>query len=99
SVVLNVVLAVTVVVLALHQSKRATGPSVGEVSPGEMTNDSSAFIDQPKPVLTEQPKLPRYPDNASAADRRRWLVDQLRAAGVPNNVLARMVQSDLEENW
>jgi len=91
SLVLNVVLAVTVVVLVLHKSERAPAPSAREVSPGKMTNET--------PVFTNQPKLPRYTDIASASDRRRWLIDQLRAAGVPNNVLARVVLSDLDEGW
>ncbi|MGA2279564.1 MAG: hypothetical protein ABSG80_04610 [Verrucomicrobiota bacterium] len=91
SLVLNVVLAVTVVVLVLHKSERAPAPSAREVSPGKMTNET--------PVFTNQPKLPRYTDIASASDRRRWLIDQLRAAGVPNNVLARVVLSDREEDW
>jgi len=91
SLVLNVVLAVTVVVLVLHKSERAPLSSAREVSPGKMTNET--------PVFTNQPKLPQYTNIASASDRRRWLVDQLRAMGVPNNELARVVLSDLEEGW
>ncbi len=91
SLVLNVVLAVTVVVLVLHKSERATAPSAREVSPEKMTNET--------PVFTDQPKSPQYTDIASASDRRRWLIDQLRAAGVPNNVLARVALSDLDEGW
>jgi hypothetical protein len=56
-----------------------------------MTNETPAF--------TSQPKLSQYTDIASASDRRRWIIDQLRAAGVPNNVLARVVLSDLDEAW
>jgi hypothetical protein len=97
SLVLNVILAVTVVVLVLHKSERAPAPSATEVSPGKMTNETP--MTNGTPVLTSQPKLARYTDIASASDRRRWLVDQLRAAGVPNNVLARVVLSDLEEHW
>jgi len=91
SLILNVVLAVTVVVLALHKSTRAPLSSARGDGPGKMTNET--------PVFTNQPKLPQYTNIASASDRRRWLVDQLRAAGVPNNVLARVVLSDLEEGW
>jgi hypothetical protein len=43
-----------------------------------------------------QPKLQRYTAGASASDRRQW-VAQLRAAGVPNKVLARVVLADGEE--
>jgi len=93
SLVLNVLLAVTVVVVVLHKSERAPAPSAREVSPRKMTNET--------PVFTSQPKLLqyKYTDIASASDRRRWLVDQLRAAGVPNNVVARVIQSDLDEDW
>ncbi len=91
SLVLNVVLAVTVVVLARHKSERAPAPSAREVGPGQMTNAAAVF--------TNQTKLARYTDMASASDRRRWIIDQLRAAGVPNNVLARVVLSDLEDGW
>jgi hypothetical protein len=96
SLVLNVVLAVTVVVLALHKSERAPAPSAREVRPERMTNET---MTNETPVFTKQPKLPQYTDIASASDRRRWLVDQLRAAGVPNNVLGRVALSDLDEGW
>jgi hypothetical protein len=91
SLVLNVALAVTVVLLVLRKSERAPSPSAPDVSPGITTNET--------PVLTSEPKLPQYTDIGSVSDRRRWLVDQLRAAGVPNNVLARVVLAELEEDW
>ena len=92
--VLNVVLTVTILVLILHKSERAIAPSSApaarEVSLRKATNEM--------PVIASQPQPLRYTDIASASDRRRWLVDQLRAAGVPNNVLARVVLSDFEES-
>jgi hypothetical protein len=96
SLVLNVVLAVTVVVLVLRKSERAPSehapaPSAREVDPVRMTSEA--------PAVANHPKSPQYSNIASASDRRRWLIDQLRAAGVPNNVLARVVLSDLEEAW
>jgi hypothetical protein len=91
SLVLNAVLAVTVVVLVLHKSERAPAPSARELSPGKLTKETPGF--------TNQPKLLQYTDIASASDRRRWIIDQLRAAGVPNKVLARVALSDLEEGW
>jgi hypothetical protein len=96
SLVLNVILAATVVVLVVRKSERTPAPSAGEVSPGnevgpgKITNDTPVFI--------RQPKLPRYTDVASASDRARW-IDQLRAAGVPNRILARVVQADFDEQW
>jgi hypothetical protein len=97
SLVLNVVLALTVVVLVLHKSERAPAPSAREVSPGSEV--SPGRMTSETPVFTNQPKLPRYTDIASPSDRRRWIVDELRAAGVPNKILARVVLSDLEEHW
>lgn len=89
---LNVVLAGAVVALAVHKSQPAPALSAGEFAAEKVTAETSQ-------VATSQPKSPQYAESASAPDRRRWLVDQLRAAGVPNNVLARVVQSDLEEQW
>jgi hypothetical protein len=92
SLVLNVILAVTVLVLIPRKSaERAPASSTPEVRPEKVTRET--------PVVVNQPKVPQYTDMASTSDRRRWLVDQLRAEGVPNNVLARVVLSDLEEGW
>lgn len=84
SFTMNVVLAVTAVVLFLHQPEPV--PAV----PVKMTN--------PAPVVAQVVSVhPQYPDSASASDQRRWLIDQLRAMGVPNNVLARVALEDLEK--
>lgn len=91
SLVLNVVLCGTLIVTVLHKSQPTLTPSTSQAAPEQATIET--------PVLASQPKLPQYADIAGPADRRRWLVDQLRAAGVPNNVVARVVQSDLEEQW
>jgi hypothetical protein len=91
SLVSNVVLAASVVALVLHKSQPAPILSASEVAPEKISNE--------KPVLPNQPQSPRYPESASVAGRRLWLVDQLRATGVPNNVLARVVLSDIEEQW
>lgn len=88
---LNLALAATVVALVLHKSQPAPAQSPAEVSPEKAANQTT--------IATGQSNTPQYTDIASAPDRRRWLVDQLRAAGVPNNVLARVVLSDLEEGW
>ena len=91
SLVLNAVLVAAIVLLVLHKSERKPPPSTHDIIPAKITNEM--------PVFTSQPKLPQYTNIASASDRRRWLVDQLRAMGVPNNVLARIVLSDLDEGW
>jgi hypothetical protein len=59
----------------------------------------SSIITNETPVFANEPKLPPYANIASATDRRRWLVDELRAAGVPNNVVARAILADLDESW
>ncbi|HXT10337.1 MAG TPA: hypothetical protein VN873_02155 [Candidatus Angelobacter sp.] len=91
SLLLNLILVIVVLVLVRHKSERAPATIVREVAPARITNEA--------PVITEQPKLPQYTDIASAPDRRRWLVDQLRAAGVPNDVVARVVMADLDDYW
>ncbi len=95
---LNFVLAGTVVALAVHKLTRSSAPSevrpeatANEVSQGEMSNEM--------PVSAEQPKLPRYGDFASATDRRRWLIDQLSAMGVSNDMLALVAREDFEVQW
>jgi hypothetical protein len=98
SLALNVVLAVTIVVLALHNLGRASAPS--EISPGKMTNEvNPAKMTNETPAFTEKSKLPRFADFASASDRRRWMVDRLRAMGVPNDVLALVARVDFEVQW
>ena len=91
SLVFNVVLTVTVVVLALPKLGRESAPSAVAVGPGKMTEGT--------PVFGKQPKLPRYADLKSAADQRRSIVDQLRAMGVPNDVLALVARVDFEVQW
>ncbi len=100
SLVLNVVLLVTVIVLLLGKSDRAPGPSVpeanlgNEMSPRKMTDETLAFSKEPT-----SPKSPQYPDTASVSEQRRWIIDQLRAAGVPSKVLARIALADIEAHW
>ena len=90
SVVLNVVLAITVVVLAVYKLNFASA----EVSPGKITKETRIFPKQPK-----APKVLQHPDIASAADRRRSIIDQLRAMGASNEVLALVARMDREVEW
>lgn len=94
---LNVVLAVTIVVLILRKPERAPAASGHEISPQTVTHETPPS--EETPGVTKQLKSPQYPDIGVPSDRRRWLVDQLRAAGVPNQILARVVLSDLEEDF
>jgi hypothetical protein len=91
SLALNVVLAVASVVLVLHKSKSVPAASALAVSP-----DRSEIE---KPTSTQESKMPLYSEAASPSSKRRWLIDQLRAMGVPNNVLARIVLADLDKQW
>jgi hypothetical protein len=87
----NLFLVVTLLVLVQHKSGRAPAPPVREAVAETITAKQH--------VVSDQPKSPQYSGVASETDRRRWLVDQLRAAGVPNNVVARMVLAELDEDW
>ena len=75
--------------LALQRSEPAPAVRAG------VTNEAPVET----PVFLHQPRLPKYPAVASASDQRRWLIDQLRAMGVPNDVLARVVLADLDKGW
>jgi hypothetical protein len=87
SFVLNVVLAVAAIVLARHRPELAPVASVKTVGEAPVA----------PPIFNMQ--APHYPETAAAADKRRWLVDQLRAMGVPNKILARVVWADLDKGW
>jgi len=50
-------------------------------------------------MLQKQQKTHPFPANASVADQRRWLVEEMRAAGLPNRTIARVIRSDLDESW
>jgi hypothetical protein len=93
SLVLNLALAVTVVALVLRRSERAPTPP----APLEkMMNETRTMNEMG--VAGHEPKLPQYTAVASALDRRRW-IEQLRAAGVPNRILARVAQAEFAEQW
>ena len=84
---LNVVLVVAAAALVLRRSE----PALAAVeAPVQTMNESRA--------LTRQAKSRQYSGLASASDKRRWMVDQLRAMGVPNKVLARVVLGDLQKH-
>lgn len=85
---MNVILAIAGIVLALYQPKPAPSPSIKPVAE-EPATATPVFL----------PQTPHYPETASTSDKRRWLVDQLRAMGVPNNILARVVWADLDKDW
>jgi hypothetical protein len=93
SVVLNVVLAGTVLLLALYKSERVAEPSARE---GQETNETATMNEVA--AVDREPTLPGQTERASESDRRGW-IEQLRRAGVPNRILARVVQADFAEEW
>jgi hypothetical protein len=87
SLVLNLVLIVTVVGLIRYPAEPAAAPAVAGLAAAQSAAMPSARSAE------------FYPEAAPARERRRWLVDELRAMGVPNNVLARIVLADLDWAW
>ena len=88
SFALNIILAVSALALALHKPKSAPTASTEA--------EATTISNEPHSIVRSQP---RFMEGASPADQRRWLIDQLRAMGVPNKILARIVQADLDANW
>jgi len=84
SLVGNAVLGVAALALLFYKTPSAPMPVV---------------IPAAESTTAEFSPLPKYTEAASPAFRRRWLVDQLRAMGVPNKILARIVQADLDAAW
>jgi hypothetical protein len=83
----NIVLALAAAMLALQSSAPVVrAPKVAAPPPAES-------------ALPEALELPRYVADAPAAERRKWLVDELRAMGMPNRTLARVVLADLDASW
>jgi len=87
-------------VLVLYKREHAPESPATAVSFGKMTNGiTSVKVAGQIPVFTKKAKLRQYADLATAPDRRRWMIDQLRAMGVPNDTLALVAQMDLEVQW
>ena len=93
SLALNLVLVVAVLALVFRKSERAI--PAREVSPAKTPIEAPIANERP---AVGQSQLPQYADISSAAGRRQW-VEQLRAAGVPNKILAQVVLADFEQQW
>jgi|SRR6185437_13432397 len=87
SLLFSVVLAVVAAVLVLHR------PEAAPAAPVRTKADAPAVM----PTMASQLQRPQYPNFAPVPDQRRWLIDQMRAMGVPNKVLARVALEDLEK--
>lgn len=92
SVLLNLVLAATVVALVVAHSPQPRASARDELTPEKARHDGF-------PTTSEAPPRLQYGDIASESARRRFVIDQLRAAGVPNKILARVAVADFEEQW
>jgi hypothetical protein len=100
SLLLNIVLTLTVGLLAMHKFARASAPPALKANPSLTTNEGRPRkMPGESPLFTSQPRLPQYADIASASDRRRWIIDQLRAMGVPNDALALVARVDFDLQW
>jgi hypothetical protein len=100
SPILNVVLAVLVGVLALHRLAHASTPPSSQVNPVKMTHEFGVKETTDElPLIASNLSLPRYGDFKSGSDRRRWMIDQLRAMGVPNDLLALVARVDFDVQW
>ncbi|MGA3284092.1 MAG: hypothetical protein ABSD57_06510 [Verrucomicrobiota bacterium] len=88
--VLNMVLAGAVIILALRR------PTVQHLPPAVPNASKASSNKTPLVIAGHEPQS--YTNLATTADWRQW-IDQLRAAGVPNGVLARLVQSDFDDRW
>lgn len=81
-------LTIAAVALVLHKPKR-TLPPASLARPTEAPASAPAIAIQAR----------HYPETASASDQRRWLVDQLRALGMPDPILAKIVLMSLDKAW
>jgi hypothetical protein len=100
SIALNVMLVTTITVLALHNRSRANAPSQPKsdlkTTATAIHHDTTTTV---TPIFVEQPKLPQYAEIKSITDRRRTIIDQLRAMGVSNDFLALVAKVDFETEW
>lgn len=95
SIALNIVLVAVVLVLIRHRAYRgdAAASPIADQS-NAITHGTAVHVNQSGTGTSH-----RYAEISSATDRRRFVVDQLRAAGVPNAILARFALADIEEYW
>jgi len=98
SLVLNIVLTVVVGLFAVHKLARASAPPTVQVVHETISNNITPRVSPNAPPAISPPAS-RYSNIASAAERRRWIIDELRAMGVPNDTLALVARVDFEVTW
>lgn len=99
SLLLNVVLIAAVVALVRHKLAYAAVPRAIATAVAITSDAGLQKTPTETPLLALPAKLPQYTGNGSASDRRRWLIDQLRAMGVPNETLALVALVDFKTQW
>jgi hypothetical protein len=100
SLLSNIVLVGIAAALGFHKLTRASVPTVVANGPGIITNEvhpRTVVKETPTVISQSQSQLPA--EFKSPSDRRRWLIDELRAMGVPNEVLGRVARIDFEAQW
>jgi hypothetical protein len=100
SLLSNIILVGIVVALGFHKLTRASVPTVAAIAPGSLTNEvHPRTVVKETPVVIPPSQSPLPAEFKSPSDRRRWLIDELRAMGVPNEVLGRVARIDFEVQW
>jgi hypothetical protein len=100
SVALNVVLAAVIGSLVFRNFSRASTPFVDKAGLKKVAVPESRKVTLTETSIIVAPqKLPQYADIKSTTDRRRLIIDQLRAMGVPNDLLALVAKVDFEVEW
>ena len=99
SLALNAVLAITVGGLALHRTARGSVPATIAAGPGTTNGVRWRQAAAENPVIAPQPALAQYSEFPNELDRRRWIIDELRKMGVPNDALALVARADFEVQW
>jgi len=99
SLLLNVFLVIAVGLLAVHKLARASAPPPVQAVHETTIKEVSLRKTPNAPPLVNQPLTPRYANIASALERRRWIIDQLRAIGVPDDTLALVARVDFDVEW
>jgi hypothetical protein len=94
SVGLNV--ALIGVVLFLFMRRAPVAPNI--TSPTAPASSVAAATEPDSIASPPRPSLQITNKAASSSDWKQW-IESLRAVGVPNRVLARLVQADFEERW
>jgi hypothetical protein len=98
SLLLNVVLAIAVGWLAVRKLARASAPPPVPAARDVVINQVTPRKTPNAPPVVN-PLASRYASIASAAERRRWIIDELRALGVPNDTLAMVARVDFDVQW